>query len=385
MKNKIAIYGGTFSPLHIEHVRMVEETLRELKPQKLIIVPTQNPPHKSNSEIMPKDDRLNMLTEVFNSYDNVEISTFELEKKTVCYTFELLEHFKREFPDSELFYILGEDSLNDFKLWKNPKQICKLSKLYVFRRQNSGIKTQALIKKSKLVYGAKIKLASYIGKEISSTDTFVMYQFGDNLSSVLPKQVVDYIEKNNLFPNYRELVEFVKSNITPKRFKHTYNVCLYAMDLAKRLKFNREKVFIASVLHDVGKYKDIDYAETVGIERSFLQSCPQSVWHQYISSHMAKECLKIADDDILNAIMYHSTGRVGMSLLEKIVYVADYCEKGRQFTGVEKAREEVKKDFKNGFCFCLEQNIQFIKQSGESLCELSLEALKYEKERLKEN
>lgn len=104
--------------------------------------------------------------------------------------------------------------------------------------------------------------------------------------------------------------------------------------------------------------------------------------HPFLGAEVAKREYKIKDEDILNAIRYHTTGRAGMSVLEKIVFIADYIEPNReQFEGLDEARRLAYLDLDMAMRFILEQTIEFVKERGRLLHPLSLEALEYYKNR----
>ena len=133
--SKIAIFGGTFNPVHNEHVTMVTNAILELGLDKVIVVPTFLPPHK-NTIPAPASDRLNMLKLAFSEVQKVEISDFEVNKQGKSYSYQTVEHFKEKYPNDQIYFVCGGDMLTDFKTWKNPDRILKSAKLVVFDRED---------------------------------------------------------------------------------------------------------------------------------------------------------------------------------------------------------------------------------------------------------
>ena len=140
----------------------------------------------------------------------------------------------------------------------------------------------------------------------------------------------------------------VKSHLPEKRYKHTLGVVEFSCELAKHYNICEEKTEIAALLHDYCKYysnKDIleFYKErNISIHEVILNN--PNLAHGFIGSEIIKEKFKILDKDIINAIANHTFGRKNMSFLEKIIYVSDSIEPGRNFDGVEELR---KLSFKN--------------------------------------
>ena len=114
---KTGILGGTFNPVHVEHVALAKAAVKELKLDRLIVVPDFLPPHKSVIPASAKD-RLNMLELSFRDDGRIEISDFEIMREGKSYTYLTVEHFRSLDPEGELFFILGGDMLADFKTWR---------------------------------------------------------------------------------------------------------------------------------------------------------------------------------------------------------------------------------------------------------------------------
>ena len=132
---KIAIFGGTFNPVHNEHVELVKAAIKELSLDKLFIVPTFAPPHK-NVVPAPAEDRLNMLKLAFSGVDKAEISDFELKNGGKSYSYVTAEHFSGLYPEAKLYFLVGDDMLTDFKTWRFPERILDVAELAVFGREN---------------------------------------------------------------------------------------------------------------------------------------------------------------------------------------------------------------------------------------------------------
>ncbi|MCM1990741.1 bis(5'-nucleosyl)-tetraphosphatase (symmetrical) YqeK [Oceanirhabdus seepicola] len=164
--------------------------------------------------------------------------------------------------------------------------------------------------------------------------------------------------------NINEIKEYVEKILPNKRMKHTEGVRETALKLAKEYGCDEKKVEIAALLHDVGKYLHRDVlVDIIKFEdenkRRILQAEPQ-VYHGFGSAYLAERDLGITDTEILNAIKYHTTGRERMSLLDKIIYIADYIEPNRCFEGVEEIRGIAFKNIDESVLKAMNNTIKYI-------------------------
>ena len=129
---KLAIYGGTFNPVHNEHVKVIENLNLEFKFDKIMVIPSFITPLKDSFLLASGSDRLNMLKLAFNDADNVEVSDYEVLKGGNSYTYETILHFANLYKDYELYFIMGADSFATFYEWKNPEIITQNAKIIYF-------------------------------------------------------------------------------------------------------------------------------------------------------------------------------------------------------------------------------------------------------------
>ena len=195
---KTGILGGTFNPIHNGHLYMAFEAMETLELDRIIFVPNYIPPHKEASNRNP-EDVLRMLEMALEEYDDFIISTFELEKKGLSYTYETLEYFTKIYPHDEFYFIIGEDSYVNFSLWKNPEKILSFAKLVVFQRQGFDLKesraTKAVLENQN---SEPIVLDSMI-LEISSSDIRNRVVRNKQISYLVPAKVRDYINEHGLY------------------------------------------------------------------------------------------------------------------------------------------------------------------------------------------
>lgn len=201
---ELAIYGGTFAPVHIGHVHAAKCFFEAIKPDKLLIIPTLIPPHKQlNFKDNPKD-RLEMLRLAFKDVDGygekIVISDYELNAPPPSYTVNTLKHFSA--PNTHITFLVGTDMFLTLDAWKNPTEIFKLCTIALMKRElseeyNAQINEKLTIYRNK--YNADVKVLNFTPIELSSTDIRAMDS--ENRKKYLPKAVFDYIEENRLYEN----------------------------------------------------------------------------------------------------------------------------------------------------------------------------------------
>lgn len=153
----------------------------------------------------------------------------------------------------------------------------------------------------------------------------------------------------------------IKSRLSEYRFTHSMNVAKSAVELAEKYGADKEKAYIAGVLHDIMKEENLDvqreFIEKNGEKMTFLELNSKSVYHQMSGSAYAKLELNIDDEDILNAIRFHTTGRRGMTLLEKVIYTADFISAERNYPDVDVMRTKAKVSLEDAMLYSLKYTI----------------------------
>ncbi|MBQ5956666.1 MAG: bis(5'-nucleosyl)-tetraphosphatase (symmetrical) YqeK [Clostridia bacterium] len=168
--------------------------------------------------------------------------------------------------------------------------------------------------------------------------------------------------------NREELLNIVGSALSEKRFRHTLGVEKMAINLAMVYDEDREKASVAALLHDYAKELPKPFllkkAAESGIEMDPVYISSPGLLHGPVGAVLVRERFGIEDEDILNAITYHTVGRVGMSKLEKIIYLADITEENRVFDDVERIREKQMQGLDEGLLESLRQTIVFTVERG---------------------
>ncbi|WP_019154590.1 bis(5'-nucleosyl)-tetraphosphatase (symmetrical) YqeK [Robertmurraya massiliosenegalensis] len=168
--------------------------------------------------------------------------------------------------------------------------------------------------------------------------------------------------------NRNEALAIVKPHLTDHRYEHTIGVMETAILLARKYGAEEQKAESAAIFHDYAKFRPKDEMKQIIIEEKMSPELLQynsELWHAPVGAFLVKKEVGITDIDVLDAIKYHTSGRVGMTLLEKVIYLADYIEPGRRFPGVEEVRELAKDDLQLALIKAVQNTIFFLMKKNQ--------------------
>lgn len=204
MKKKIGIMGGTFDPIHISHLILAEAAYQELDLDVVRFLPSGNPPHKRYRAGRGTDEqRVQMVSLAIDGNAHFELSLEDMVKDEYSYTYRLLERFKEQNPDEELYFIIGADSLFDFDKWKNPGRICQLCTLVVAtRNQTSEADFDAQIDAMADKYSGSLLKLHTPDLDISSKQIREWVADGRSIRYYVPDMVRTYIEEQNMYKDF---------------------------------------------------------------------------------------------------------------------------------------------------------------------------------------
>ncbi|HRU84378.1 MAG TPA: nicotinate (nicotinamide) nucleotide adenylyltransferase [Eubacteriales bacterium] len=367
---KVGVFGGAFDPPHSEHIKAAAAAARAVPLDLVIIVPTYFAPHKAGAS-EAYQARRDMAEAAFSDFPvKVIVSDIEKDAGGASFTVRTLQELKKCYD--ELYLIIGGDSLERFDHWYKPDEILRLSRLVVFPRTGY---TGAETAKARLTqkYGGEIIILDGEGADLSSSVIRAMLYLG--LKADLPQGVAEIIKEQGLYRRYTSLLEGIDKLLTGEKLTHSKWTAVEAVKILTKFGFDLsfERVFTAAILHDAGKYSR-KYREAVPPE-----SIGTPVEHQFEGAIIAEHEFNVSDRGILDAIRYHSTGRPNMSLLEKIVFVADKIEATCDYHGVEELRSAIYHDFETGFAEVLKRSYLLLKSKKREIFPLTVEAYKYYK------
>ncbi|MDE6276383.1 MAG: nicotinate (nicotinamide) nucleotide adenylyltransferase [Clostridia bacterium] len=360
------IFGGAFNPIHNQHVNMINHLLTLDDVDGVVILPSANPPHKRCDTSFSQ--RVDMIKLALDGVDRVEICDIESKDDGKHYTCEVLPKLKDIYKD--VAFVIGGDSLEDFSTWKNPQEIIKICPIYVFTRGQSDKFDNALeYWRGK---GADIKVCDYHPQDVSST--LIRYNaILGKYDDVCP-QVADYMKRNGLYVKYQDIISKLKNNIPQNTFEHCSRTAEYALYLNYKLDLglDYDKVLLAGLFHDCAKALCRIPHSTEGVPSDSIGS---PVEHQFLGAIVAKSQYNVDDEEALEAIKYHTTGKKSMNDLQKLIFCADMLEFGRSYREVQYLRECISKSLDYGYKECALAQYEFLKQKGGDIYPLTLESV----------
>lgn len=368
---RIVIYGGSFNPPHNGHTEAAQTILNELKPDKLLVIPASIPPHKELAAQSPSAQERLLLTRLaFSEFPDTEVSDMEILREGKSYTADTVELLMNEYPGAELMLAMGTDMLLSFEEWYRFRYLLENVTLAVFVR-NDGEQGAIIGYAEHLTkeYGARVVMLGHDPKPMSSSDIRDMLcrRLG---ASYLPDKVYERIISVGDYgakPELYWLRERAYAMLKPNRVAHVAGCESEAVLLAGKWGEDPENAAEAAILHDITKKlllsEQLILCAEYGIINDVAEAENVKLLHAKTGAAVAKRLFNISDE-VYDAIRWHTTGKADMTLLEKIIYLADYIEPNRDFDGVDRLRELAYSDIDAAMALGLEMSLEDIRSYG---------------------
>ena len=386
---KIGIFGGSFNPPHLGHVQAARYAALSLGLDRLMLIPSGKTPCKPVPELTAgPEQRVKMLSIAFASVPIAEVSSMELDRGGESYTWETVQQIREGNPEAELFLLLGTDMFLKFPQWADADKLCGEVTLVSMNRGEKG-EQENLIRAAARIegMGGRTVLLDNPVKSISSSQVRRLLAF-EGADSFLPEGVLSYIRREKLYyvgadlknlPMER-LEQVVVSLLKANRVKHVLGCRDTAVELAKAWGADPVDAGRAGLLHDITKALDGELQLTLcgaygKLLDDFSRKYPKTL-HALTGSLVARRIFG-ENNAVVSAIEFHTTGKADMSLLEAIIYVADYMEPNRDFPGVERLRELAYTDIRGALKLGLEMTLEHLKEQGGEVSPASRQALDY--------
>jgi len=365
-KERIGILGGSFNPIHQRHIDIAAAALHppagkgaapscfapsgkaepsgvvahpvkaDSRLHRVIFLPTGNPPHKHH-DLAPAEHRFEMTRLAVQGKPGFNASRMELDREGVIYTLDTLRQLRKQYPEAELVYIIGEDTLLDLPNWRQPDQVFALCRFLVCRRPTTGADTGSLLRELE-ARGARFTFLPLPPVDISATHLRGALAMGLEPADLCP-QALEYIRIMGLYgvppspPGAGDMYPALRQILTDKRFLHSLLVAGVSRHLARVHGQDENAAALAGLLHDCAKCTPLDELQRIAgqhrllLDRETLQS--QNLLHGPVGAALAESRYHVDDPNILSAISCHTTGKVGMMPLDMILFLADKIEPSR--------------------------------------------------------
>lgn len=372
---KIGAYGGTFDPPHLGHMDSARAAMKLLGLDKLLFLPACQPPHKdlSPSSASP-EDRLAMTALMADGLgEGVEVCDLEHRRGGKSYTADTLRLLREEYPEDELWLLMGSDMFLTLQNWRQPEVILSLAGVAGFARTETD-SVELLNRQGEYLqkrYDARVCVVELPAiRAVSSTQL----RGGEGWEQLYPP-VLGYILRHGLYGTEADLTKLTDgqlracslSMVKAKRIQHILGTEVTAVELAKRWGADVDLCRRAAILHDCTKYWTLEEhlacCEQYGVALDEMERHAEKLLHAKTGACIAREVYG-QPQAVYDAIFYHTTGKADMTLMEKILYMADYIEPKRDFEGVEELRRLAATDLDAAVLLGCEMSIAEMEERG---------------------
>lgn len=369
---RIGIYGGSFDPVHDGHIAMINSALKSGFIDLVIVIPSVRNNFKLYANKLPPPYRLYMMKETIEGLGikDCYVNDIEYDIEGVSYTAVVLKELssgsylkdfltdngvkkKKAEEQHEFFWIMGSDTLGTFETWYNPGEILNYATLLAAVRPGDTTDVDKAADSIRKNLGGKVEIFRLKGVDCSSSEITTSGDF-----SKVPEPAREFIKRHSLYTENTKLEgvseaarkQFYESSVWMykylggKRLLHTLNVGYLSAHLADVFGCDKDKALIAGALHDCAKELPFEKQTELAKKYSGDLFTEKKLLHSPAGATFAKEEFGIEDKEILDAICYHTTGRGNMTLLEKIVYLADKIEPSRNYTDLTPIRTAAEVD-----------------------------------------
>ena len=370
---KALVFGGSFDPPHKGHAALLSAAARAIDPDRILVVPAWRNPLKERRPVSAADrlamTRLGVLDALPGQWRRrAVIRSDELRRGRPVYTVETLAKLARELPRAELHFVVGWDSACQFPRWKQPEQLKKLARWWTARRPGASGEPPAFF--------ARLKEPM---PEASSTEVRSRLTLGEDASGLLVPAVRAFIERRGLYGLSR--LDALSRMLKPQRFEHSRSVARLAGALARRWGADEEKALLAGLLHDCGRSVPVErmgaYARSRRLrvpEREKTAAANPVALHAHISEDLCKRRFGVDDAAVLSAVRKHTLGDESMSLLDRLVYVADACSEDRRYPEAASLRRLAFDDLDEAYEACVSNKLRWCLEGGLWIHPLTLSA-----------
>ena len=356
---RIGVLGGMMDPVHNGHIRAAMAGLAAGM-DRVLLVPSRIPPHRPQPTVSFAD-RLAMCRLAAQADPRLTAAGIET---AAGYAVEEARAVQRMYPDARLCWIIGADKLPSLSRWYQAETLFSLCDFYVCPRPGFDIRTP--------VPGARIQALPMEPLGVSSSDVIARLRRPDDAAELLPPGVGRYIAQRGLYqPDYIPILR--RYGMADKRLAHTLGVRSTAVALAALHGAPLQAAGIAAMLHDIAK--PLPLSEMQALARRYGLNVPQEILesgnllHGPLAAAIAEHELGIDDPRVLSAIACHTTGKAGMTMLDKVLFLADAIEPSRaDYPGLAEMRALAQTDLDAAVLLSMRRTQEYVLSRGLRLC-----------------
>ena len=342
---KYGFFGGSFDPFHTGHLSIVNGALESGAVDELFVVPAGTSPFKSENRASLAPYRYYMTCEVLQDIKACRVLPTELLRSGISYTIDTVKQLKKDMnisPNDQFFLLCGTDILLSFEKWYKVSELLQEAELLIASRPGVlSEEAKSACDRIENIYPTKLHFFPTEHIRVSSSEVKKLRDFHE-----LPECVIRFIQLHDLYPEENPL-QFISekvyekamcwipdlfSDLSRKRMLHSLNVALQAVKYARKHQLSPDKAFVAGLLHDCTKGFSIKKQRALAKNLGDFDREDDAIIHALAGAYYAKIHYGVENEEILQAIYYHTIGRDTMTPLEKIVFLADKLEPARNYS-----------------------------------------------------
>ena len=381
---RLCIYGGSFNPPHVGHAAAVRAAQREANLDEVRVIPAALPPHKQLASGSPDAaERFELCSLAFGAMPGVTVSDLELRREGKSYTVDTVRALRAENPDAALCLLVGTDMLRTFDEWHEFRTILENVTLLASARDDDELETvRRHAARLERDYGARVEVIETPPLPLSSTQIRRLLPERHGVEFLAPKVYARIITKRlyGAKPSLDWLREESYPFLHPRRVAHVWGCEHEARRLARRWGAAEGDAAEAGILHDITKKltpaEQLLLSEKYGIINDTNELANSKLFHAKTGAALSRDLFGVPEE-IESAIRWHTTAHENMTLLEQIIYLADYIEPTRDFPGVERLRKLAYEDLRAAMILGLEMGLEEIRSEGREPHANSVRALEW--------
>ncbi len=363
-RQRIGVFGGTFDPIHHVHLNAARAALDQAGLDRVLFVVSARPPHKKDDTVAAPEQRLAMVRAAIAGEPRFEASDVEFRREGPSYTHETLAELARLDPGSELFLIIGDDSFAEFPTWREPAAILAAATLLVLPRPGKARRAPESMR-------GKYEYLPFELSDMSSTEIRRRIAAGESISGLVPDAVEVLIRDTRVYetgprfdtPRAAEFLVLARERLPEKTYRHTVSVAQMMLAAAPAAGIAPEQAVTAGLLHDLCKAMKpealAERAKAYGITH-FLDV--PSLLHGPVAAEECRRELGVRDEEVIDAIRWHTTGRAGWGRVGQALFYADFSEPRRPHRQAAEARRILaERGFDAALRYTVEQKFHYVK------------------------
>ena len=374
---KMGLFGGTFDPIHKGHISMATRLAQQMELDGVMLMPTFVPPHKIKENMASAQHRLSMCRLAAEEHPLLCVSDLELQRGGASFTVDTLTALCEQYPDTQWHLLVGADMFTTLRTWHRFADIAKMAVLCTIARE--GTDTDKLMEYAAALQADGVRCFVDVCpvEPYSSTQVRERIAVGESVADLVGDQVDAYIRENGLYRQQEgmqiqtadeQFIAIIRSRLSDYRFHHSLCVAQEAKRLAELYGADADKAYTAGILHDImkdtAKEAQRQIFEDYAVNLDEVEKHSTTLWHARSGEVFLRHVLGVTDEEILSAVRYHTTGRANMTLLEQVLFTADFTSADRNYPDVAVMRAYANQSLTKAIRYGVEYTIRDLIEQG---------------------